>query len=125
MGMSQAELARRIAEILGTNIDPSAVTRIEQQLRAVRLDEAVAAARVLDVPLQLLVSDDPAIEAEAQLQSYLVDLTIAQREWEAKRLEVQRLTEIVHALGGVPVGTTGAVDGTAEAPERSVIDPDA
>lgn len=29
-----------LAEILGTNVDPSAVTRIEQQIPAVRLDEA-------------------------------------------------------------------------------------
>jgi transcriptional regulator with XRE-family HTH domain len=60
LSISQAELARRIAEVLGQNVDPSAVTRIEQQTRAVRLDEAVAAAEALEVPITLLVSDDPA-----------------------------------------------------------------
>lgn len=100
LGISQAELARRIAEILGTNVDPSAVTRIEQQIRAVRLDEAVAAAKALDVPLTLLVADDPEAESEAQLQQYLADLALAQREWEKSRLEVLRITRAIQALGG-------------------------
>ncbi|MUU73512.1 helix-turn-helix domain-containing protein [Pseudarthrobacter sp. GA104] len=100
LGISQAELARRIAEILGTNVDPSAVTRIEQQIRAVRLDEAVAAAKALDVPLALLVADDHEAESEGQLQQYLADLALAQREWEKSRLEVLRITRAIQALGG-------------------------
>src|ERR1041385_8510014 len=39
LGISQAELARRMAALLGTNVDSTAITRIEQQTRAVRLDE--------------------------------------------------------------------------------------
>lgn len=99
-GFSQAALARRIAEVLGTNIDPSAVTRIEQQTRAVRLDEAVAAAEALDVPLALLLSDDPAAENEAKLQQYLAELAVAQRNWENDRLEVQRLVQAIQVLTG-------------------------
>lgn len=100
LGISQAELARRIAEILGTNVDPSAVTRIEQQIRAVRLDEAVAASKALDVPLAILVAEDPEAESEAQLQRYLADLAAAQREWEKNRLEVLRLSKAIQVLGG-------------------------
>lgn len=98
LSFSQAELARRIAEILGTNVDPSAVTRIEQQTRAVRLDEAVAAAQALEVPLPLLLSEDPDSEHEAQLQQYLIDLAQARRNWDKDRLEVQRLTKAVQVL---------------------------
>ncbi|MFB7917093.1 helix-turn-helix domain-containing protein [Streptomyces sp. NPDC056061] len=98
--VSQAELARRIAGILGTNVDPSAVTRIEQQTRAVRLDEAVAAAQALDVPLILLTSEDPAGEREAQLQQYRAELALAQREWEKKGLEIQRLSRAIQTLTG-------------------------
>ena len=100
LNISQAELARRIAEILGTNVDPSAVTRIEQQTRAVRLDEAVAAAEALDVPLMLLISEDPTIENEARLRQYLAELTLAQRSWEKDRIEVQRLTRAIQVLTG-------------------------
>ncbi|WP_424863112.1 helix-turn-helix domain-containing protein [Streptomyces sp. MMS24-I29] len=98
--LSQSELARRIAAILGMNVDPSTVTRIEQQARAVRLDEAVAAAQALDVPLTLLISEDPVAECEVRLQQYRAELVLAQREWEEKRLEIQRLTRAVQVLTG-------------------------
>lgn len=100
LNISQAELARRVAEILGSNVDSSAITRIEQQTRAVRLDEAVAAAKALDVPLDLLLSDDPAADNEARLQQHLAELTLAQREWEKWRVEVQRLSRAIQTLTG-------------------------
>jgi len=58
-GMSQAELGRRMSEQLDTTLDGSAVTRIEKMERAVKLEEAVAAAGVLGVPLQALLVDEP------------------------------------------------------------------
>lgn len=100
LGISQAGLARRMTEILGTNVDPSTVTRIEQQLRAVRLDEAVAAAKAVEVPLPVLYSEDPEAETEAQMQQYLADLTLAQREWEKNRLEVLRISKAIQAVSG-------------------------
>ncbi|MEU7317904.1 helix-turn-helix transcriptional regulator [Streptomyces sp. NPDC007083] len=99
-GISQAELARRIADILGTNVDPSAVTRIEQQMRAVRLDEAVAAAQALGVPLVFLLNDDPTAEEEAELQRYLAEYALAQRQWEKSRREMLRLTRIIQTITG-------------------------
>lgn len=98
--ISQAELARGMAEVLGTNVDPSAVTRIEQQTRAVRLDEAVAVAIVLDVPISALLSDHSAEENEALKQQYLADLVTAQRQWEQTRQEIGRLTRLIHSLSG-------------------------
>lgn len=100
-GISQAELARRVAAVLGSNVDPTAVTRIEQQARAVRLDEAVAMAQALDVPLSMLLVDDPDAEHDARMQELVAELTIAQREWELARRRVTRLTRAIQTLGGM------------------------
>lgn len=97
--ISQAELARRVAEVLGTNVDPTAVTRIEQQTRAVRLDEAVAIATALDVPLSLLV-DGSREEAEALHRRYLTELVAAQQRWEKERQEIGRLTRLIQSISG-------------------------
>ncbi len=99
-GISQAEVARRMAAILGSNVDPSMVTRIEQQTRAIRLDEAVAAARALDIPLTELLDDDPGVEREAQLARHLADLEAAQRQWAASWLEIQRLQRAIQSIDG-------------------------
>lgn len=99
-GISQAELARRIAEILESNIDPSAVTRIEQQVRAVRLDEAVAAAKALSVPLVTLLTDDAEVANEEAIQAHLTELAIQHRKWEKTRQEIIRITRIIHELTG-------------------------
>lgn len=96
--ISQAELARGIAEILGTNIDQSAVTRIEQQTRAVRLDEAMAMASVLNVPITMLLMDLDADEKEELRQEYLAQLVTKQREWELMRQEIGRLTGLIQSL---------------------------
>lgn len=99
--LSQAELARRIAAELGTNVDPSAVTRIEQQTRAVRLDEAVAAAKALDVPLTMLISEDAGAHVRAQMQEYLEQLAVAHQAWEEQRQEVLRLTQAIQTLAEI------------------------
>ncbi|MGC4939395.1 helix-turn-helix domain-containing protein [Kribbella sp. DT2] len=99
-GMSQAKLAKGMAEVLGTNIDPSAVTRIEQQTRAIQLDEAVAMARVLGVPLAALLADQSAEENEALKQQYLADLAAAHHQWEQTRQEIGRLTRLIQSVSG-------------------------
>ncbi|MFK0244589.1 helix-turn-helix domain-containing protein [Amycolatopsis azurea] len=100
LGITQAELARRSSKILGANLDPTAVTRIEQGTRAVRLDEAVALAQVLGVPLPLLYSEAPVSETEAVLARCRVELAAAQSRWEQSRLEVQRLMLAIQMLTG-------------------------
>ncbi|MBT8163357.1 helix-turn-helix domain-containing protein [Arthrobacter sp. GN70] len=96
--ISQAELARRMAQVLDSNVDPSAVTRIEQQTRAVRLDEAVAVAAVLDVPIAALLADPDADRNEALKQQYLAELAAAYRRWEETRQEIGRLTGLIQSL---------------------------
>ncbi|MEU3047812.1 helix-turn-helix transcriptional regulator [Streptomyces sp. NPDC006984] len=98
LGISQAELARRMAALLGTNVDSTAITRIEQQTRAVRLDEAVTAAEALGVPLITLVSDDYARENEAEIQNQLAELALAEQEWERLRQKVHRITQTIQQL---------------------------
>jgi transcriptional regulator with XRE-family HTH domain len=115
-GLSQAELARRMAEVLGVNVDKSAVARIEQQIRAIRLDEAAAMAEVLDVPITALLSDRSAEEGEALKQQYLAELVVAQRQWEQVRQKIDRLTGLIQGLSGTneldyrPVSDDAATD---------------
>ncbi|WP_281067205.1 helix-turn-helix domain-containing protein [Kribbella sp. NBC_01245] len=99
-GLSQAELARRVTEVLGVNVDKSAVARIEQQTRAIRLDEAAAMAEVLGLPIAALLSDRSAEENEALKQQYLADRVAAQRQWEQIRQEIDRLTGLIQSLSG-------------------------
>lgn len=96
--ISQAELARRMAAVLGIKVDPSALTRIEQQQRAVRLDEAVAAAQALDLPLVMLLVEDPAAENQRRLHEYLTELAAAEGQWSRSRAEIDRLTVAIKAL---------------------------
>ena len=98
LGISQAELARRMAQLLGQNVESTAITRIEQQTRAVRLDEAVSAANALGVPLLVLLSDDFARENEAEIQNHLAELALAEQKWETQRHEVDRLTRTIQKL---------------------------
>lgn len=51
-------LSRRISVCLGGPIDPALVRRFEERTRAPRLDEAVAAAKALDVSLLTLIADE-------------------------------------------------------------------
>lgn len=98
LGISQAELARRVAELLDTNVDPSAITRIEHQVRAVRLDEAVAVSRALGLPLAEMISEDATAEKDAQLRRYLSELAAAQRTMEQARLDIHRLVHSIRTL---------------------------
>lgn len=97
-GVSQVELARRISEQLGASIDPTAITRIESQERAVRLDEAVIAARALDLPLTVLLGEAVEEELDHAIQQYLRQLTEAEAAWEKARIDMQRLTTAIQAL---------------------------
>jgi transcriptional regulator with XRE-family HTH domain len=53
-GWSQAELARRMEEV-GAKVQPTTIAKIETGVRAVRLGEASAIARVLDMSLDDLL----------------------------------------------------------------------
>ena len=56
-GLSQVELARAVSQRLGRRVDGSTLTRIEKEERSVRIEEALALARVLDQPLDYLLGE--------------------------------------------------------------------
>lgn len=118
--MSQAALARLLAKRLGTKLDPSAITRIEQQTRAVRLDEAVAVAEALDLPLVMLLTEDPADENERRVRQYLAELTEAESQWARTGTEISRLTAAVKALTEERAQLAGARADTPELDPRLV-----
>lgn len=62
-GLSQRALSAKLAES-GTTIDPTALSRLEQGKRAVRLNEALAIADALDVELEFLLSRNRTPDAE-------------------------------------------------------------
>lgn len=78
-GLSQARLADRLSALLGDKVSATAITKIEAGNRAVRLNEAVAAAHVLGVPLAELVAED-----EQGLR--LIELR-RERDWYASQME--------------------------------------
>lgn len=83
VGLSQAALADRLAEVLNQKIDASAITRIEKYERAVRLDEAVVIAELLDVPLEAMLHDRERVDD--QIAELRRDLSLAQ--WRANQAE--------------------------------------
>lgn len=97
-GLSQAELARRIAARLGTNLESTAITRIEQQTRAVRLEEAVHAADALGVPLMSLLAEDPAESLDTQISQQLSLLAEAEQSMESARARVETITRTIVSL---------------------------
>lgn len=102
-GISQAQLSRRMAEEFDAVLDPSAITRIEAQTRAVRLDEAVAIAGVLGVQLATLLEAHED-ETTARLAGLSTELEIAFREWARLGDEIDRLTRQIRLLrGGAPL----------------------
>lgn len=92
-----------MAEEFDTVLDPSAITRIEAQTRAVRLDEAVAIAGVLGVELTTLLEAHED-ETTARLAGLTTELEISFKEWERLGGEIDRLTRQIRLLrGGVPL----------------------
>lgn len=64
-GLTQAELAERLAPHLEHSIDASTVARIESGRRSVRLDEAVAIAKALGLRLDEMIPSGYTLEEEA------------------------------------------------------------
>lgn len=105
-GLSQTELARRLTDRLGTAVPSTAVTKMENDTRSVKIDEAVAIAEVLRVPLlRMLGDDEDDRDAEIRHAQYDVDnaevlLRAAQEELGRREAELERanarLEELLH-----------------------------
>ncbi|WP_158277251.1 helix-turn-helix domain-containing protein [Serinibacter arcticus] len=94
-GLSQSALAAALGRLLQRHLDPSAVARMEAGERSVRLEEAVAAAEVLGLPLGALLRDRDAIDDEiGELER---DLSVA--EWETSQAAEAHRTARDSAVG--------------------------
>ncbi|XVX21484.1 helix-turn-helix domain-containing protein [Actinomycetota bacterium] len=94
-GLTQAEFAELLSARLGVHLDATTVTRMETGPRGVRLDEAVAAAEALRLPLAALLRDEDSIgEQIGELQRELsVD------EWRVSQLSAE-LQQARHSVTG-------------------------
>lgn len=105
-GVSQMELARLMTERLSARIDSTTITRMEKGERTVRLDEAVVAAEVLEVPLsELLSAQGTSLLARIDdlrfsLQGAQAALDSALAEVEQRRDKVEELTVELEELEG-------------------------
>ncbi|MFT0848882.1 helix-turn-helix transcriptional regulator [Actinomycetaceae bacterium L2_0104] len=97
-GLNQTDLARRMAGILDQNVDPSAINRIELGTRAVRLEEAVAAAEALDVSLTALVYGASTEELDDRIAEAVDQLSGAHRDLVDSRARVTRLRSLIQHL---------------------------
>lgn len=97
--VGQAELSRRMSALLGQQIGAPVLNRIEQGLRAVRLDEAVAAATALDMPIGVLLGPvTPHLSHTERVEQLTEELRSAQAQLEHYRYEVSRLAELLSAV---------------------------
>ena len=94
-GLSQAALAARITDMIGRSIDPSAIARAEKHERAIRLDEAVAIADALQVPLTSLLRDRDAIDDE--IDELRRDLSLYQWKLSKAEEEAQQAEDSISA----------------------------
>lgn len=95
VGLSQAALAARLTAVIGRSIDPSALARAEKHERSIRLDEAVAIADLLQVPLASMLRDREAVDEEiGELRREL-----SQYAWQIQQAEeeVQRAQDAMAA----------------------------
>jgi transcriptional regulator with XRE-family HTH domain len=95
-GVSQAVLAERMSTLLGYGVDSSSVTRIENGGRGLRLDEAVAIAHVLGVPMAALLRDRRSIDDE--IDQLRQEQSLA--EWREARAR-DELRECQEAVQGI------------------------
>lgn len=102
-GMSQADFAERLADLLGSAVDPSAITRIEKGDRAVRLDEAVFSAEILGMPLASMVTDEGATafrltELRRDLERERLRMMSAEAEYQQSELAVRDIRRMIGEL---------------------------
>ncbi len=102
-GLSQSELAERVSARLGETFYSTAVTKVEKRDREVKLDEAVALADALGVPLVALMTEPDAIGIELErarddLLATEAALTSTRRNIEQWTVDAERLRQRIAEL---------------------------
>lgn len=123
LGWSQGELSRRMREAGWSNFHQTTVSRIEKHERPIRLSEAGAIARVLEIPLALLELPEGVAQGITRVRTALADTEASGRrlqravdDYEAERVAL--LYEIEHA---VPLLENPAPDELAAQEELSAL----
>lgn len=98
-GWSQSELARQMQEAGWPKYSQVAVSRTEEGSRVVRLDEAIAIARVMERRVDDLLDAGPVVEAWAQLRAKMDEhsgnvsrLRLAVHEFKESYLDLEVLS---------------------------------
>lgn len=125
-GLSQEKLARAVEEFIGPGFPQSAVSKIEQDhnRRSITVDEAIALAKVFEIPLEDLLLP-PAVELDERLAVLLGDAgrarTHIERALRAYEDELKALLEFV-ATPGAGAALAGTYDfwRTAEPRKRPI-----
>lgn len=94
LGLTQAVLAQRLTAA-GLKLDHSAVARLEKGKRAIRLDEAVTLANVLNSTVNEMIAVASLEEEVRRLQAYRDDLFLIAANAGA---EHQAVTEKLHHM---------------------------
>lgn len=118
-GVSQAELAERVAAALGTPFYPTAVTKVEKRDREVKLSEAVALADALGLPLLALMIEPDAVHVELDraredLLATEAAITSSQRnveQWSVDAAALRRRIAELEAFRSGRAGPGGPVAG--------------
>lgn len=99
---SQAELAERVSDFLGTTLHQTTVAKIESGSRSVSVDEAAAFAIALDVPIDRMLYEEALDWTQYTLDSIQREIETAQESlgeaeaalMEKMELERQKLEEL-------------------------------
>lgn len=102
IGITQVTLVNTLKLAHGVKLDPSALARMEKGQRSIRLNEAVALGRALDMTVDELLR--PALPPEDQLHQ--AETALDQAKWRAMQAEgeyraaIARLARLRESLGG-------------------------
>ena len=102
-GLSQADLAGRLSDVLNDAIYHSAVARMESGKRSVKIDEAIAIADVLGVRLAELLEDRDTVddridELQIQLVQYREAVTGYEEQLHRARSSVSAVEQEIAEL---------------------------
>ena len=99
LGISQAQLAKRLAERLGKkSVDPTTITRLESGKRPTTIDELAALADVFEVDIPTLLRPPAITQDYLMLSRYITQL----RDYRARNRSLeQRITHHLELIANI------------------------
>ncbi|MGO1971624.1 MAG: helix-turn-helix domain-containing protein [Propionibacteriaceae bacterium] len=120
-GLTQTDVAEAMSRLLGRQVVGTAVTKVESGERAVRLDEAVVVAEILQVPLEALVTEKDPVKIEIEeLRDRFKEQLARGRQAEDEFQQAQAaMIAIEKQIAALERKREDEVDVTAEEADRS------